>query len=171
MVLVSLQQDFLPTDTVSMLEAPDDFSPLIILALSVLAIGFIIMIVSVYLAKKSESSSFKLLMFGVVVVIGGGVLLFIGGMSQIEEAQEDRDVALSADVKSFVSNIESVYEVKVLLPEKKYLEVSPKKERDIRVIQDGTVYEVVVVQDPDSYEPTLAVVSSVETEGFELKKR
>ena len=165
MVLGSLQQDFLPTDTASLVEASPGVPLSLWVAVIFVAIGFIT-------AKSSRSST--LFMLGVSMIFVGFGMSLAGVSSQVQgmgNGQEDRDNAKVADVEGFVSNIESVYDVKVVLPEGEDFEVSPERERDARVIQDGIAYEVLVVQDPDSYEPTLIPVATDSVESVEFRKK
>ena len=171
MVLVSLQQDFLPTDTASSLSVSPEVSLTLVLGAVLMVIGIVVFVSFSSFAVRRVRKDITLFFLGVLMACVGFGIAFSDVTGQVESEEAAIEDARVADVEGFVSNIESVYDVQVVLPEGVSQEVSPDEPREVRVVQDGITYEAVVVQDPDSYEPSLDIVSSSDVEGEELRKR
>lgn len=82
----------------------------------------------------------------------------------VEEAE-------TKDTSNFVSNIEHLYDVEVVLPKVEDYSVSPEEKASIIAVQDGIGYEALVAQNPDTYEPTLIMIASEASTITEFRKK
>lgn len=162
MTLIALQQDFLPTDTLSNV-VQDAGNPYLVIPGLVLLVAGVILII--------QSPSFTAFLVGLFMVMGGGFVFTSGDGDSAVEYNESVKVATVKDASSFVSNIESAYDVEVVLPDDEDYAVTPEKKRSIIAVQDGVGYEALVSQDSDTYEPTLIMIATEASDITEFRKK
>lgn len=164
MPLIAMQNDFLPTDTVapgSMWLDNHWFGPVMFGCW----IGCVILaIISV------ESHGFP----------GAGILalvFLVGGFTStgihVAETLQRTSATQEANEKNeqnLIKNVETVYDVEVV-EDGKTSEVAPENSPTILVIQDEVGYEVILKQNSETYEPTLVMIASPDSEVKELRKK
>lgn len=163
MLSVMLEKEFLPTDP-QYGDQPaildwSDFA-LVALLISVVVTGLLSAILQSFILPK--------IIMGVSVVAAFG-LLIAATMTSINYSDTKRE-AREVATDNLIENIQSVYDVELINGITSYY-TSPEYTPELLVIQDNIGYEVILKQNPETYEPTLVLISSPDSEITELRKK
>lgn len=195
MTLISLQRDFLPTDTVlappKILENLPELSDFAMVGAFILVAGFGILVVS-FSAMFFDDPLVKTMVVGVLVLGVGAVVFGIGYSSYEKERDEfyaaeqayDKQVEEQFEKNSanIFANIEAVYDVEKIVIEPDVMEsIAAGKESEDKlpidsavealIFQDGKAYDALLSQDPDTYEPLLSVRTSTHSDAPVIRKK
>lgn len=218
MTLVSLQQDFLPTDTVVDIpkilnQAPElmEGSSGPFLIASLIGVFGLMLLMGCATGKSVNNPRYQKIFIGMVVsgilALFLGIALFMNAQSdyqsQIDDNRSKVDEFNDAEKAYFelvkdqrdknranlLSNIESVYDVERIEIDPDGLasltsansegkigdKVITRKPFDLSVeavvFQDGKAYDVLLTQDPDTYEPLLSVRTSTYSDAPVIRKK
>lgn len=166
---ITMQQDFLPTD------AQFGEPPAI---LDWFGIGFgvwmALMIAAIAILNYSATLPQKTSQVKAGVFLGFAVVTGIVFMSCLVSMTNDysaiKQEAREVAKENLIQNIHSVYDVE-LIKELDNRSTSPDNSPEILVIQDDVAYEVVLKQNPETYEPTLVMIASAGSDITELRKK
>lgn len=195
MTIISLQQDFLPTDTVvtppGILDHLPEMSDFTMLGAYILVAGLGTFVVS--FSGMFVDAPFVKSMIAGVLILGVGAVVFANGYSSYEkESDEYYEVKQAYDKQveeqfeknsaNIFANIEAVYDVEKIVIEPDVMEsiAAGKESKDklpsdsaveALIFQDGKAYDALLSQDPDTYEPLLSVHTSTHSDAPVIRKK
>lgn len=102
-------------------------------------------------------------------IVGGLVFMITASQMSISYSDTKRE-AQEVAKENLIVNIQSVYDVELIKGIDSYY-TSPDNKPELLVIQDDVGYEVILKQNPETYEPTLVLISSPDSEITELRKK
>lgn len=173
MITIALKQDFLPTD-IQIGDPPASFlNPLSwgleILLGAIFVVGLTAVLYYIFEnhPKKLFRVGTRVLMVLVIVLAMGWVaacMVFMNNYSNTMQAAREETK------ENLVQNIHSVYDVE-LIRGIDIFKTSPEHSPELLVIQDEVAYEVVLKQNPETFEPTLVLITSPDSQVTELRKK
>lgn len=155
MFSITMQQEFLPTNL--LIDTSKFMTPAFCLLIVVL--GLFLVLLFAALGTKTT----RVLVTGMIAALMGFIILSLVGIaastSQTKELPETNKA-------NFIKNIESVYDVDWVRVET----VSPSAESiEVILSQDDVVYSAIVFQDPETFEPSVTLITGAE-KAQELRK-
>lgn len=157
MTYIPTQQEFLPTNL-----SIDYNSPLVLPSL-IFLFGMAALLVLMFCTKLGPKPQ-RLLLVIFTASLSVSMVLAILAMVDLSAQEEEVPVTNKANL---IKNIESVYDVEWVRVET----VPPTAESlEVTLSQDDVVYSAIVFQDPETFEPSVTLITGVE-KAKELRKK
>lgn len=151
---MSAQQEFLPTN---LLIDANTFGITLI-------VGVLLCLVLSFTALFTESKKVRVLaIVGTFLAIMGTVVLSTINMVEIQTQEAEVPATNKANL---ITNIETVYDVDWVRVDKAFYNNEPV---EVFLSQDEVVYNALVIQDPETFEPSVTLITGDE-EPRELRK-
>lgn len=169
MIALTLQQDFLPTD-VQVGDPPFSVEHMGVVMIVFAGVALAAVIIGIILEKHPKPLMRWLPKIFIILVMVSCIASLAVTMADVNDYFDVKQEARELAKDNLIKNIQSVYDVELVRGVDIY-STSPGENPELLVIQDDVAYEVVLKQNPDTFEPTLIVIASPDSKITELRKK